>query len=353
MIGQDHIRRLTAVLSGRARRRGRLIRRRRRRAAQGGRPPVSVDAPGRAAADPAQELDRRPGGRRGRGLAPGARPTRSYVLAAIAAGKPVFCEKPLATTQEACLRIVEAERAPGRRLVQVGFMRRYDAAYRALKAVVASRRARAAAARALRAPQPDLPPTLQLRDDRSTTRRCTRSTCALAARRGDRRHPGARPARDRNGRRRLQDPQILLLETASGVLRRRRDLRELPLRLRHPRRGRRRGAAPRPRRAPAGVVTAGRDGGRPVPADWRERFVTRLRHRAPGVGRRGRAAAPARPARAPGTATPPPSSRDAGRRVAADRPAASGGHLVTAPPCTRRRAGMKIALDPYMLRRPR
>jgi myo-inositol 2-dehydrogenase/D-chiro-inositol 1-dehydrogenase len=59
-----------------------------------------------------------------------------YVLAAIAAGKPVFCEKPLATTAAACLRIVEAEVAAGRRLVQVGYMRRYDVAYRALKAVV-------------------------------------------------------------------------------------------------------------------------------------------------------------------------------------------------------------------------
>src|SRR5438128_7536183 len=56
-----------------------------------------------------------------------------YVLAAIAAGKPVFCEKPLATTAEACWRIIEAEIAAGRRLVQVGFMRRYDKAYRALK----------------------------------------------------------------------------------------------------------------------------------------------------------------------------------------------------------------------------
>ncbi len=60
------------------------------------------------------------------------------MLAAIAAGKPVFCEKPLATAQEACLRIIDAEVAFGRRLVQVGYMRRYDAYYRALKAVVDS-----------------------------------------------------------------------------------------------------------------------------------------------------------------------------------------------------------------------
>jgi myo-inositol 2-dehydrogenase/D-chiro-inositol 1-dehydrogenase len=61
-----------------------------------------------------------------------------YVLASIEAGKPVFCEKPLATSQEACRRIIDAEVAFGRRLVQVGYMRRYDAAYRALKAVVDS-----------------------------------------------------------------------------------------------------------------------------------------------------------------------------------------------------------------------
>ncbi|WP_081162417.1 Gfo/Idh/MocA family protein [Ensifer aridi] len=61
-----------------------------------------------------------------------------YVLAAIAAGKPVFCEKPLATTQEACFRIIDAEVKRGKRLVQVGFMRRFDTAYRQMKAVVES-----------------------------------------------------------------------------------------------------------------------------------------------------------------------------------------------------------------------
>jgi myo-inositol 2-dehydrogenase/D-chiro-inositol 1-dehydrogenase len=59
-----------------------------------------------------------------------------YVLAGIAAGKPVFCEKPLATTEQACRNIIDAEIAAGRRLVQVGFMRRYDSAYRALKKTV-------------------------------------------------------------------------------------------------------------------------------------------------------------------------------------------------------------------------
>lgn len=61
-----------------------------------------------------------------------------FVLAAIAAGKPVFCEKPLAVTAAGCRRIVEAEVAHGKRLVQVGFMRPYDSGYQALKAVIDS-----------------------------------------------------------------------------------------------------------------------------------------------------------------------------------------------------------------------
>ncbi|GLR07716.1 inositol 2-dehydrogenase [Mixta theicola] len=59
-----------------------------------------------------------------------------YTLAAIAAGKPVFCEKPLALSAEGCRRIVDAEIKFGKRLVQVGFMRPYDTGYRALKKVI-------------------------------------------------------------------------------------------------------------------------------------------------------------------------------------------------------------------------
>jgi myo-inositol 2-dehydrogenase / D-chiro-inositol 1-dehydrogenase len=55
------------------------------------------------------------------------------VLACLAAGKPVLCEKPLAVTAEASRHVVEAEAARGRRLVQLGFMRRYDPAYLDLK----------------------------------------------------------------------------------------------------------------------------------------------------------------------------------------------------------------------------
>lgn len=57
----------------------------------------------------------------------------SSVLKAIKAQKYVFCEKPLATTAEGCMRIVEEEIKVGKRLVQVGFMRRYDSGYVQLK----------------------------------------------------------------------------------------------------------------------------------------------------------------------------------------------------------------------------
>jgi myo-inositol 2-dehydrogenase/D-chiro-inositol 1-dehydrogenase len=56
-----------------------------------------------------------------------------FALACIEAGKPVLCEKPLATTAAASLSVAESEAALGRRLVQVGFMRRFDTRYGALK----------------------------------------------------------------------------------------------------------------------------------------------------------------------------------------------------------------------------
>ncbi|EJM00319.1 putative dehydrogenase [Pseudomonas sp. GM102] len=56
-----------------------------------------------------------------------------FVLSAISEGKPVFCEKPLAVTAEGCRRIIEAEIAHGKRLVQVGYMRPWDKGYNALR----------------------------------------------------------------------------------------------------------------------------------------------------------------------------------------------------------------------------
>jgi myo-inositol 2-dehydrogenase/D-chiro-inositol 1-dehydrogenase len=59
-----------------------------------------------------------------------------FTVEAINAGKFVFCEKPLAPTPEGCEKVVKAEMAGGKKLVQVGFMRRYDAGYRQLKKIL-------------------------------------------------------------------------------------------------------------------------------------------------------------------------------------------------------------------------
>ena len=129
MIGQDHIRRLTTVLAG-----SQVV--------------AVTDAEKARAAEVAARLPAARVHHSGQDvigsdevdavLVASWGPTHEeYVLASIEAGKPVFCEKPLATTQDACLRIIDAEMAAGRRLVHVGYMRRYDLGYRALKEVVA------------------------------------------------------------------------------------------------------------------------------------------------------------------------------------------------------------------------
>jgi myo-inositol 2-dehydrogenase/D-chiro-inositol 1-dehydrogenase len=60
------------------------------------------------------------------------------VLQCLAARKPVLCEKPLALGADASQRVVDAEVILGRRLVQVGFMRRYDPSYLSLRGAVRS-----------------------------------------------------------------------------------------------------------------------------------------------------------------------------------------------------------------------
>jgi myo-inositol 2-dehydrogenase / D-chiro-inositol 1-dehydrogenase len=54
-------------------------------------------------------------------------------LAALAARKPVLCEKPLSPDSKECLEVIKAEVKLGRRLVQIGFMRRFDLAYAEMK----------------------------------------------------------------------------------------------------------------------------------------------------------------------------------------------------------------------------
>jgi len=128
MIGQDHIRRFTHVLSGAEVVAVNDANLDAAKEAAQGLPSARVHSTGQELiADPDVDAV----------VVASWGPTHEeFVRASIAADKPVFCEKPLATTTEACRRIIDAEVAAGRRLVQVGFMRRYDASYRALKEVI-------------------------------------------------------------------------------------------------------------------------------------------------------------------------------------------------------------------------
>jgi myo-inositol 2-dehydrogenase/D-chiro-inositol 1-dehydrogenase len=55
-------------------------------------------------------------------------------LACLAVGKPTLCEKPLAPIEADALNVLNAEVALGRRLIMMGFMRRFDPGYVQLKA---------------------------------------------------------------------------------------------------------------------------------------------------------------------------------------------------------------------------
>lgn len=126
MIGQDHIRRLTQVLSGAD--------------------VVAVNdidlARAKAAAPRGAEVFEAPQRLIGSDkvdavvICSWGPAHEEQLLDCIAAGKPVFCEKPMVTSESAALKVMAAEQAHGRRLVQVGFMRRFDADYRRLKAVI-------------------------------------------------------------------------------------------------------------------------------------------------------------------------------------------------------------------------
>jgi myo-inositol 2-dehydrogenase/D-chiro-inositol 1-dehydrogenase len=141
-----------------------------------------------------------------------------FTLACIAAGKPVLCEKPLAPTIDECRRVLGAEAALPGRLVQVGFMRRYDDGFADLKqrlddgqvgpALLLHCRHRNAAT------PPGFTSDMMITDsvvhDIDVTRWLLGQEIVAAsvfkARRSSRAPDG------------LEDPQLVLLETAEGVL---------------------------------------------------------------------------------------------------------------------------------------
>ena len=60
------------------------------------------------------------------------------LLPIITAGLPVLCEKPMTPDVPSALRVVEAEVAGGKKIIQVGFMRRFDEGYIELQKQISS-----------------------------------------------------------------------------------------------------------------------------------------------------------------------------------------------------------------------
>lgn len=140
-----------------------------------------------------------------------------YVRACIKSQKPVFCEKPLATSAEDCLAIISDELALGRKLVQVGFMRRYDPGYRELKAALDAEMIGSPlmvhCRHRNRVPGPQHTSEMNIKNSviheidalRWLLNEEYRSAQVIL------------PRRSRHAGQDLQDPQIVLLETESGT----------------------------------------------------------------------------------------------------------------------------------------
>ena len=265
MIGQDHIRRLTHVLSG---------------AQVTAVTDVDLDrAKSVAAALPAAKALQT-----GQELIADSEvdavvvaswgPTHEeYVLACIEAGKQVFCEKPLATTREACERILDAETAAGKRLVMVGFMRRYDDAYRAMKAALNDGQIGAPLLYYSGHRNPAVPPSVTtdgvLVDtcvhDIDTSRWLFDAEVVSAEVRS--------PRRSSLAAEHLQDPILLLLELSNGML----VSIEAAVNIAYGYdiRGEVLGETGTIELAESGPIVVKREGGfgGRVPSDWRERFI--------------------------------------------------------------------------------
>lgn len=265
MIGQDHVRRLTHVVSGVRVVAVTDVDAARARA-------IADDLPGAVVRATGQDLVDDPGV--DAVVVTSSGPTHEeYVLAAIATGKPVFCEKPLATTRGACERIVDAETAGGRRLVTVGFMRRYDAQYRAMKEVVTGGSIGAPLLMHAAHRNPSVPGSFTsdmiINDstvhDIDVARWLFDDEVAAVT--------VLKPRRSRKAREGFDDPLLVLLETASGVLV---DVEaSVNAGFAYDIRGEvvcEDGTVELSESAGVLVKSAGRYTGR-VPADWRERFV--------------------------------------------------------------------------------
>ncbi|MBJ8338224.1 Gfo/Idh/MocA family oxidoreductase [Antrihabitans sp. YC3-6] len=178
---------------------------------------VSAFAPGsRAVADPydaiaADDVDAVV-------LASPATMHEKQVLACLAARKPVLCEKPLTTEAETALDIVRREIESGVELVQVGFMRRYDTEYLALRDAIASGKLGTPLVAHCVHRNPSVPDyfdsSMVIKDCLVHEIDATRYLLGEEIRSVQ----VLRPTPNSQARRGLQDPQLVIMETTSGRL---------------------------------------------------------------------------------------------------------------------------------------
>lgn len=140
-----------------------------------------------------------------------------FVLESIKAGKYVFCEKPLATSAAETLKIIDAEIKGGKKLVQVGFMRRYDPGYREIKDEIKNKEIGSPliihSIHRNRVPEPQFTTEMSIKNsvihEIDLYRWLLGEDYKLAQ--------VIIPKTSKNAEGKLLDPQIVLLETESGV----------------------------------------------------------------------------------------------------------------------------------------
>jgi len=143
---------------------------------------------------------------------------KPVLLPALAAGIPILCEKPLTPTPEESLEIIEAEQKAGKKLIQVGFMRRFDQGYMDLRELISSGSAGELLAMNCAHRNPEVPDSYQndmLIEDSvvheiDIVRYLTDSPIAAI----EVKHPKRNSLTPKH----LQEPIFVLLYTESGVL---------------------------------------------------------------------------------------------------------------------------------------
>src|SRR6476660_4114330 len=138
------------------------------------------------------------------------------LLACLEHGKPVLCEKPLTTDVETSLAVVKREAELGKRLIQVGFMRRFDHEYAQLKSLIVSGELGRVLVMHCAHRNPTVPPNFDssmiVKDSLVHEVDVTRFLLGEEITSVQVIKPAANPAAPEG----LQDPQIAIFRTASG-----------------------------------------------------------------------------------------------------------------------------------------